>query len=853
VRLAGLAKIRVLAALSMGLGLALPGRAATNWNTTATTGVWNTVANWSAGVPTAASAAVFTSSTPSYNITFTAAGAALGITFNAGGSAYTFANNGFVLSISGSGITNNTANTEIFNVPVTVAAAQTWNNTSTGGLTFGSVTLSSNLTLSGAANISVTGTLTNSTGNRTLTNNSTGGATLTNINLSESNTARTLTVAGTGTTTVSGVIANGGTGAGVLSKTGTGTLILSGANTYTGATTVGVGGVLNIQNNTALGTGAAGTTVASGAALQMQNNITVTGKALTLNGTGVLATGALRNISGANTWTGNVTLGSASRINSDAGTLTISGNIGGNTQNLTVGGAGTTSISGIIGTTTGTLTKDGTGTLTLSGINTYTGATTVSAGILNIQNATALGTTAAGTSVTGGATLQLQNGITVGAEALTLNGTGASGQTGALVNVSGTNTYGGLITLGSASTISSDAGTLNLTNAGTITGSGFGLTLAGAGNGALSSIVGTGAGTLTKNGAGTWTLSGANTYTGATTINGGILTISADNNLGTAPGSATAGQLALNGGTLQTAANMTLNSNRGIALGASGGTLDVNSGTTLTYGGIIAGSSALTKADTGTLVLSGANTYTGATKINAGTLQLGANNVLSNSTAVTVASGATLNLNNFTDTIGSLAGSGVVTLGSGTLTVGSDNTSTAFSGAISGTGGLTKTGTGTLTISGANTYSGATTVSSGTLAFGAGMNLSTGSLVLSGGTLNLGSFTSTFSSLTVSADSILDFNGSSGSVLNILNNVTINSGVTLTINNWVNAVDFFYSQTNPNILGQIVFTPYPATSTHWESYDKQITPVPEPATYGALLLGLGTLLASWRLRRRRTS
>ena len=138
---------------------------------------------------------------------------------------------------------------------------------------------------------------------------------------------------------------------------------------------------------------------------------------------------------------------------------------------------------------------------------------------MNLQNATGLGTTAGGTSVSSGATLQLQGGITVGAEALNISGTGAGGQTGALVNVSGTNNYGGLLTLGADTTVSSDSGTLNLTNVGTITGPTFGLTLRGAGNGTVSSIIGTTSGTLTKNGTGTWTLLGANTYTGTTTIN----------------------------------------------------------------------------------------------------------------------------------------------------------------------------------------------------------------------------------------------------------------------------------------------------------------------------------------------
>ena len=246
---------------------------------------------------------------------------------------------------------------------------------------------------------------------------------------------------------VSGVIS----GTGTVSQFGTGTTTVSGANTYTGATTV-TSGALNIQNNTALGTGAAGTTVSSGAALEVQNNITVTGEALSLNGTGISAGGALRNISGTNSLAGAITLAGATRINSDSGTLTLSGTVGGNTQNLTVGGAGNTTLSGVVGTTSGSFTKDGAGTVMLSGANTYTGATTISEGVLNIRNATALGTAAGGVTVANGAALELQNNITVGAEALTLSGTGVS-DGGALRNVSGTNTYGGAVTLAGATRI----------------------------------------------------------------------------------------------------------------------------------------------------------------------------------------------------------------------------------------------------------------------------------------------------------------------------------------------------------------------------------------------------------------
>ena len=134
------------------------------------------------------------------------------------------------------------------------------------------------------------------------------------------------------------------------------------------------------------------------------------------------------------------------------------------------------------------------------------------------------------------------------------------------------------------------------------------------------------------------------------------------------------------------------------------------------------GLSVVQDSATSTLVLSGANNYTGRTTINAGTLRAGAaagGRAFGTGSAVSIAntSGATLDLNNFSQTIGSLAGGGAlggnVTLGNNaTLTTGSNNTSTTFGGIISGTGtsGLTKNGRGTLTLSGANTYTGTTAI-----------------------------------------------------------------------------------------------------------------------------------------------
>ena len=700
-------------------------------------------------------------------------------------------------------------------------------------LTFGGTggTASANNLSTGAGTLTLGGTVTfSATGNplgATLSGNvDLGGATRT-FSIADSTIAPA-------DLTVSANIS--GTGVGIT-KTGAGTLVLSGNNSYAGPTTVSVGS-LNLQSDTALGAIGGSTTVSNGAALQLQNDITVTGEALSLTGTGVGATGALRNISGNNTWTGAVTLAGTTTVGSDAGLLTFAGNITNGNRTLTVTGAGDTTISGVLGNGSGGLTKAGAGTLTLTGANSYTGATSVGAGVLNIQNNTALGTSAGGASVVAGAALQLQNNITVTGEALSLNGTGVASD-GALRNISGNNTWTGAVTLASGTgvTIQSDAGLLTLS--GGITGATRTLTVGGAGDTTLSGIIGTTSGGLVKNDAGTLTLSGVNTFTGATTLNGGTVSIGADNRLGAAPGAATTNKIVFNGGTLGTTASFTLNANRGATLNAGGGTFDTGSGTTLTYNGIIAGTGGLTKANSGTLVLGGANTYTGPTTLNAGILSINADNRLGTAPGSVTADQLVFNGGTLATTATmALNGNRSVTLnsGGGSIDVATATTLT-FSSTIAGSGTLTKLGAGILSL-------GATTSMGGEFA-------------LSAGTLALNGFNFTVGTLHITGSTILDFGNSAASILSATN-LVIDTGVTLTINNWINAVDYFYVQNDPGgsagntPLNQITFTggTYTNNDTKWLSYDKQITPAPEPATYGAILAGCATVLLAWRRRHR---
>ena len=157
-----------------------------------------------------------------------------------------------------------------------------------------------------------------------------------------------------------------------------------------------------------------------------------------------------------------------------------------------------------------------------------------------------------------------------------------------------------------------------------------------------------------------------------------------------------------------------------LSFSGSAPAINVAAGSTATLNSLIDSSTGFVKKGDGTLIVGNtSNAYTGATKVNAGTLQLGAANVLPGDTALTVASGATFDLSwGNSQTVGSIAGAGTIDIRSNTLTVGSDNSSTTFSGTITDGGAygtLVKTGTGTLTLSGSNTYSGLTNITAGTV------------------------------------------------------------------------------------------------------------------------------------------
>jgi autotransporter-associated beta strand protein len=395
---------------------------------------------------------------------------------------------------------------------------------------------------------------------------------------------------------------------------------------------------------------------------------------------------------------------------------------------------------------TGQLVPEGTGQSYLNASNTYTGGTALGyvgvpfSGTVNFSNGAAFGTgtftfqtngnggalAAEGTTAmtitnTVSVVSPTTNNIAANTAPLTFTGPwtigaafglGVGGTAASSLTISG-NVSGsaalykynpGILTLSGANSfsgaINNSAGTLTIGDPGKIGNGAYGNTITNSGtfnysstaSQTLSGII-SGAGPLNQT-AGTLTLSAANTYTGATTVSGGTLVLGVNNaipsgsSLLIGPG----GLLNMNGKNVSVA---TLGGTLGANAPAgnvtnNNGTLTIN-GTSVTnagqqgtaaYSGVISGTGSVVISGGGTTTFSGSNLYTGATTVSGGTFSPTISAAVSSSSGLTVNSPATLDILNRAISLPSLAGSGTVYVESGTLTVGTANTSPTFTGVI---------------------------------------------------------------------------------------------------------------------------------------------------------------------------
>ncbi len=493
-----------------------------------------------------------------------------------------------------------------------------------------------------------------------------------------------------------------------------------------------------------------------------------------------------------------------------------------------VGNTFTQTLNGTIdsGTTAGsTFTKSGLGTLVLNGVNTYSGATNqISGGTLQISQDANLGNvantiafnngtlkitagfssarslimTGAGTVDTNGFNLTL-SGPTSGVGGLSKSGTGTltiQPDAAQAVNHSGGVTLnansgiviyslasGGTITYSGGTTINSGA-TLQMNSAnampslGDVTFNGAGLfvlsnnnqtirdlfDVVGNGNISLGSAtltvnstngstysgIITGSGGLIKSGAQTLTLSGPNGYGGGTTVTAGILQGTTTSLQGAILNNASVVFNQVGNGTYAGAmtgtGSLTKQNVGTVILGGanlySGGTTvsgGVLQGTTTslqgaivnnasvvfdqttsgTYGGVMNGNGTLTKQNTGTVILSGASGYTGGTNITGGILEIGAINNLGASGGISITNGSTLRFNTTGITMNRAVTLGV---GGGIFSSTGAGVTTTVSGAIGETGGaqaMTFAGPGTFILQTASTYTGGTNMTGGIVEIGA--------------------------------------------------------------------------------------------------------------------------------------
>ena len=452
---------------------------------------------------------------------------------------------------------------------------------------------------------------------------------------------------------------------------------------------------------------------------------------------------------------GNITTSGSATFNNGTGAVTLT-----NSPTITIGSGLTVTIGGIISGSY-SVTEAGSGTLSLTGTNTYTGGFTLSAGTIQIGNNAALGT---GTFTINGGTVDATGGSRTITNPMSINASFTFTGSNALIQNTGA-------ILAATSTITVSASTLTI-------------------NGIVSE---TSAAILTKAGTGALTLGGTNTFTGGVNLSAGTLTMSNATAIGTGSLTITGGTtidagssiILTNNNTITANGNFTFTGSNALNLGTGIFTLGADvqittvsttAANTLTIAGKITGAHNFSLYTAGgsnnaAVILSNtSNDYSGgSTTISAYTiLRLGASGVIPDASAVTVNTNGLLDLNSYSETVGSITGGGNIdgTSSTPTLTCGGNNSNTTFSGLLKNTAGtlaLTKAGTGTLTLSGASTYAGLTSITSGTIKLGVSSSSSSagplgttgaGTTVSAGAALDMNSF-----SLTSSATEALTLYG----------------------------------------------------------------------------------------------
>jgi fibronectin-binding autotransporter adhesin len=469
------------------------------------------------------------------------------------------------------------------------------------------------------------------------------------------------------------------------------------------------------------------------------------------------------SISASSLTAGNFTSVNALELNAttiNAGTYNVN-------QGITFNNASAQTVSNAI-SGNGKLIKTGSGVLTITGNNNFSGGVDINDGTLNLGSANAIGTS--GTISFGGGTLQYTS--------------------------SNTTDYSSRFSTASSQAYKVDTNSQNITWATGLTSSG---------------------GSLLKSGTGTLTLSGDNSYSGSTTLSVGSLTLSGNNStsgaininagvlsLGSANAIGTSGTISFGGGTLQyTSSNTTDYSSRFSTASSQAYKVDTNGQDIVWATGLTSSGASFVKSGLGKLTISGANSYSGSTTISAGSIKLGRANGLSSVSSIIFTSGTSLDINGYSQSLGSLSGAGTITSSSSgtlTITIGADNSSTSFSGVIekgSATSlALTKSGSGTLTLSGNNNYDGGTNINAGVLSLGSANAIGTsGTISFGGGTLQYTSSNTTDYSSRLSGASgqafKVDTNGRNVTwatdLTNASSSITKSGAGTLTISNSIGA------------------------------------------------------------------